>query len=357
MRPQVEVMNLSTATLQQAGAQRTAEALGLLGTMLSRRSGRPCRIRAVDHRPSAARSSFALEDIEVLLESGDLLRLVLKALGAEGLNASANLRKPLFLHDPLREIEFYQHVLSARPDLGTATLHSSVMEPGRGRFWLLLERVPGRGLRDITDFDCWRAVARWLVRLHAELTPLAADPHAPGIARILRYDANFLRMWLTRAHAFVLQDPVLPLHLRHGMDWLVQRYDRVVDRLTALPQAVIHGEFYASNILVRETPGSRVCPVDWEMVALGPALIDLAALVAGQRHEERRRELALTYRAALPPSDGCGADPQEFLDSLAYCRLHLAVQWLGWSPDPPLAAGQARSWLGEALSLAEALDL
>jgi thiamine kinase-like enzyme len=44
------------------------------------------------------------------------------------------------------------------------------------------------------------------------------------------------------------------------------------------------------------TEGWRVCPVDWEMAAVGPGLIDLAALTAGwwTAHDSR----AVTEEAA-----------------------------------------------------------
>ena len=35
---------------------------------------------------------------------------------------------------------------------------------------------------------------------------------------------------------------------------------------------------------------------------------------------------------------------------LARCRLHLALQWLGWSPDWRPPPEHAHDWLGEALS-------
>jgi aminoglycoside phosphotransferase (APT) family kinase protein len=111
-------------------------------------------------------------------------------------------------------------------------------------------------------------------------------------------------------------------------------------------------------VLVREFgegEGLRVCPVDWEMAALGPGLIDLAALTAGGWTSDEREKLALAYHAALgshetPPLDA-------FLVVLDYCRLHLAVRWLGWSQDWTPPPEHAQDWLGEALGLAEKLGV
>src|SRR5947209_6646174 len=66
-------------------------------------------------------------------------------------------------------------------------------------------------------------------------------------------------------------------------------FPAVVERLLALPRTLIHNEFYPSNVLIeRRREGVRVCPVDWEMAARGPALIDLAALTAGNWNETER---------------------------------------------------------------------
>ncbi len=54
----------------------------------------------------------------------------------------------------------------------------------------------------------------------------------------------------------------------------------------------------------------------------------------------------------MPP-----ARKEEFLTALDYCRLHLAVQWSGWSSGWSPPAEHVQDWLGEALSLAEKLGL
>ena len=101
----------------------------------------------------------------------------------------------------------------------------------------------------------------------------------------------------------------------------------------------------------------RVAPVDWELAALGSGFVDLAALATGWGPSERD-ELELAYLDAtreLGASEALPDDPGAALD---LCRLHLAVQWLGWAAPgwtPP--AEHRRDWLGEALALAEELRL
>ena len=131
----------------------------------------------------------------------------------------------------------------------------------------------------------------------------------------------------------------------------------MIDRLAAVPAAFVHGEFYASNVLVDLTPGRlRVCPVDWEMAGLGPGLVDLAALVTGWA-EEDREALALRYHSALPSRGGWAPTYPEFRVLLDCSRLMLAVRWLGWSPQWSPPEEHARDWLADAMELADGLGL
>jgi thiamine kinase-like enzyme len=91
--------------------------------------------------------------------------------------------------------------------------------------------------------------------------------------------------------------------------------------------------------------------VDWEMAGTGPGPLDLAALVAGWP-EPGRGAIVAAYVDEAPARLATELD--EILDA---CRLHLAMQWLGWSPTwvPPL--DNAHDWVGEAIDAAERLGL
>src|SRR5262249_3880945 len=115
--------------------------------------------------------------------------------------------------------------------------------------------------------------------------------------------------------------------------------------------------FYPANVLVDEQEGAqRICPVDWETAAIGPGLIDLAALRVGDWTEEQKTALALSYYDGLPP-DRRRWLRDEFLALLDFCELPLAVQWLGWSPEWSPPPEEARNWLNDALRLADKLGL
>ncbi len=298
-------------------------------------------IVGLQRRASEYRSSFPLEEIRLAFSDATSLDLIFKNLSFQALSAAGRRAKPEFLHDPLREIEVYRSLL-ARQSLGTALFYGTVVDVSSERYWLFLERVLGDELYKIGDFSTWEYAARWLAGMHERFsTPAASAAKQPD--RWLKYDAEYYRLWMRRATA-----------VHRDLLRLAAGYDQVVERLAALPQTCIHGEFYASNVLIGRTDaGLRVCPIDWEMAGVGPGLVDLAALVSGKWTAEERTALAMAYRARLAEGP-CGAPPRDlFLKALDDCRLVLAVQWLGWSADwsPPDAHRQ--DWLGEALLLAE----
>jgi hypothetical protein len=306
------------------------------------------RIARLARRASRYRTSFALEELEVFLEDGRHLRMLWKDLHRHSLGETARQVKPEFLYNPAREIEMYRQVLAPHR-FSTPTFYGAVVRPEEGRYWLFLERVAGRELYQIGDFRIWQQVARWLAGMHVQFRGQAKlfQRDVPLIV----HDSRFYRHWMTRARQFAVGTKAAI-----EIEWVAQRHNQVIDRLLALGPTLLHGEFYASNILVVPQANSlRVCPVDWEMAAIGPGLMDLGALVAGHWSEEKKRELASAHYSALPTPRELSCE--EFLEALDYCRLQIAVQWLGWSPGWSPPPEQAQDWLFEAISLAEKLKL
>jgi hypothetical protein len=334
----------------------TAELRAALQNSLAGHFGGERRIARLERRPSAYRTSSAIEELDVHLDDGTTLRLLFKDLSRHAMLEGSRRVKPAFLYDPLREIETYRTILAPNR-LGAAIFYGAVVDQRVGRYWLFLERVEGVELYQVGEFAAWQCVARYLAVMHThfagETEPLLKNAH------LLYYDGAFYRLWIQRAQAFLRQtEPSRVSDTRRGIEWLAGHYDRVIENLLALPVTFIHGEFYASNILVQETSGdTRVCPVDWEMAAVGPGLIDVAALTSGKWTEEEKEALALAYHAALAFDNSWPPAPEALLGALQWCRLHLAVQWLGWSPDWSPPAENAQDWLGEAMRLAEELGL
>ena len=314
---------------------------------------------AVERRPYAYRTSFPLEELRVELAREGPVTILFKQLDREALEPEAQLAKPSFLHDPEREPAVYATLLPQAPP-GPPRCFGALIEPGR--HWLFLERVEGRELFQVGERELWEEAARWLARYHVAMAPYLDRHRAAG--RLIDHDAAFYRRWIERAERFAAE---------RGDDaaakvtWLRDRHPQVVEALLALPRTVLHGEFYASNVLLAPPncikfstqqvdnlmqfdQGVRVAPVDWELAAAGPGLSDLAALVSGWPQEDRE-SIAAAYAAetGVPPFTA---------GDLGFARLQVAIQWLGWAPpewEPP--EERRHDWLGEALELAEELKL
>jgi len=288
-------------------------------------------------------SSHPLERLVVRDTAGQRRTVLFKDSSPRARRSAPAAIKPRWLYDQQRESVVYQELL-APAGLGTPALVGAV--PARG--WLFLELVgEGVELYQVGDLAVWQAAARWLGVAHARLPRVCP--------RLLNHDSDWHWRWSRRAVAFSERCGTgAPKH--RALERLAAGYGRVVERLVAQPPVVIHGEFYPANVLVQVEPNGhvrRVCPVDWEMTAVGSALTDLAALCCGWS-TAGREALATAYAEA---SDGQYANSERVLVDLDWCRLALAVQWLGWSPGWVAPTSQARDWLGEALDLAQRLGV
>jgi hypothetical protein len=251
--------------------------------------------------------------------------LLHKDLRDEALLPEATGCRPAAVADACREPAVYRELL-APAGIGPG-LHAS------GPDWLVVEQVPGVELWQIGDLDRWAEVAAWLPGMHARLAGLARRARA---ARVLRHDRAFHQRWLRRASD----------RLGHHRGLLGAAHRAAVEHAEGLPQGLIHGELYPSNVLVASRGERlRVWPVDWEMAGVGPLLTDLACLVAGWE-PAAQRELAGAYARAA------GADADEVLAGLDVCLLLQSIQWLGWADrwEPP--AEHRRAWLDDAVALA-----
>jgi hypothetical protein len=334
------------------GGVSSEELRAALEPSLSDRHGDDRRIIRLERSPCVYGSSYALEELAVELDDGTQLDVMFKQLGESGLSERGRSAKPQFLHDPLREIEVYGSVL-ASASLGTARFYGAAVDPALKRYWLFIENVPGVALWQIGEFELWQDAARWAAALHDRF----ADDGAVRSEHLLRYDADFYRLWMTRALEFADRwEARRPGVARQTIERLAKGYETVVERLAALPATFIHGELYASNVLVEQGESPRVCPIDWEIAAIGPGLVDLAALTMGNWSEPERAALATAYREARRRPDALPA-PDDFSTTLDCARLHLAVQWLGWAPDWKPPRSQRQDWIGEAVRLGETLGI
>jgi hypothetical protein len=309
------------------------------------------RIREIRRRPCPYTSSFQIDELDVRFHDGSSVPLLLKDLSRQGMLETARRARPEFLYRPDREINAYRWILPHAPS-GTAVWYGAGTAPSAGQFWLFLERVAGLQLSQVGAFSVWKQAAAWIARFHRSFA--AAQAHRlVQSANLLVYDEAFYWRWLHRAQTFAARES----QRRRSIDRIARSYPAIVTRLTRLPRTIIHGELYACNVLVAGAqPRVRICPVDWEMAALGPNLIDLASLIAGWA-ERQQRALALAYlRATRPGSSGRTRVTKEFQVDLDCCRLHLAIRMLGWSDNWTPPRQHARNWLAEAVRIADRLQ-
>src|SRR5262245_9100719 len=214
-------------------------------------------VRNVRRTPSAYSSSFTIEQLDVTFANGETMSVIFKNLSPDAMLGGAREVKPDFLYAPEREIQAYGY-LHSTTDSGAPKMYGAVRDPALQRYWLFIENVAGRPLSEVGEFELWLQAARWLANLHASSDVGRARRAAP---QLLEHDTEYYRLWLRRAHE--VAGPAL--------DRIAAQYERAIEVLLDLPRTLIHGEFYASNILVQERGDKiRVCPVDWEMAATGP---------------------------------------------------------------------------------------
>jgi aminoglycoside phosphotransferase (APT) family kinase protein len=308
-------------------------------------------IVGLSRRPYRYATSAPLEEICVRTGGGEEMAVIFKDLSRERLLDDARASKPAFLHEPRRELETYRRIL-APAGIGPRCI-AAVAQDDPPRHWLLIEKVPGMELWQIGELSVWEEVASWLGRFHASFAQRpdevrTANPYLLGVS-----EAWFRSWWERGRAALAGSTDRRTARLRRALEG----YDEVIGSLTALPRTFVHGELYPSNVLV--VPGDdrvRVCPVDWEMAAIGPGPIDLAALVGGWGAPERQR-LVVAYLEGLAGTGTTAPTPEALAADLSRARLHLALQWLGWSSEWRPPAEHAHDWVGEALALTEELGL
>jgi Ser/Thr protein kinase RdoA (MazF antagonist) len=317
--------------------------------VVGQREGR--EVLGLSRRPYRYATSAPLEELRVSMVGGAEMALIFKDLSRDQLLGDARTTKPTFLHQPGREVETYRRIL-APAGIGPRCI-AAVADSDPPRHWLLLEKVPGVELWQVGELSVWEEVATWLGRFHARFAG-QLDELRNANPYLLEHSDSWFLSWCERARAaLALSTDRRASTLQRALD----RYDDVITSLAALPRTFVHGELYPSNVLVspHKRP-ARVCPVDWEMAAIGPGLVDLAALVGGWGVPEQQR-LVSAYLDGLPEAGAASPASETLAADLARCRLHLALQWLGWSPDWRPPREHAHDWVGEALMLVEDLGL
>jgi aminoglycoside phosphotransferase (APT) family kinase protein len=327
----------------------------VLEPALQAKLGAQGRIAGIERYASRYRTSFALEELIVRFEDGASVPIIFKDLNRGSLTPEARAAKPSFLYNPEREIVVYGLLLPEAVPSAPAC-YASVTDATTGRYWLFIEKVQGVELYQVGDRRVWEDVARWLARMHGRTTtqawPTSLTRH------LIRYDQRLYRTWIERAldHGSPIRRD-WPARTQNTLERMADRFEQVAHWFDTVPHTLIHGEFYASNVLVEQrAAGLRVCPVDWEMTGFGPCLLDLAALTAGWS-EEDRTAIALAYGEAATEGGWWAPEREVLLSALDASSLYLAAQWLGWARDWSPPSEHAQQWPALLVQLADRLTV
>jgi len=308
---------------------------------------------ALEREVPPRRSSWAIEDLRLHLSDGSTVDLLWKDLGREAPDSRAQAIKPLNVLEPRRELWMYGSVLA---EIGEGPVSWGSVRDGRqGIHWLFLEPIQGSPLCELGAPDAWIAAAAWLGRFHARF-----DGAPPRCSVLLRHRPRLHRWWYRRALEFAERRRTAEGGGTGGSE--VRRvatllreigpaHRRAVDRVLSSGRTLLHGEFYPANILVTDDQRDRrVVPVDWEMAAVGPPVLDLAALTSGGWTHVEREAFATAYRDACREAGAACPPLGRLLELLDAALLLLAIQWMGWTEhawSPP--AELDTDWMAQAL--------
>ena len=251
-------------------------------------AGLPGRPTLVDVacRPVREGGWYGAWSLDVSVSDGTSHRLFLKDYGTY--------RRPKRDMAGRRERERFVYRRLLCPERhGTARCHGSDWDPRRGRYWLLLEYVDGVPVRHLS-FGAWRRCAAWLARFQASRS--AGPATGSCRRRLVAHDRRFFLDVAGRAvEALSVRSDGRGRELRRGL----RGYGDWISCLVEEPPVLVHGAYLPMQILSVGGDGDgRLCPLDWELAALGSPAYDLGFLTYGFEDRERAALLEAYRREA-----------------------------------------------------------
>lgn len=276
-------------------------------------------ITTVRELPAPASTSYALRRFLLDLADGRTLHVFLK-------DFDISPHPPeMALWRGARERYVYEKILAGR-DLGTPALYAVVWDDATDRHWLMLEFVEGRKFQR-HPIENLLAAGRWIGRLHRSVAGDEPRLAQPGI--LLTYDATYFQQIAERAVRAV---GARFGSLRPRLEAAVAGYESLIEKICSARPTLVHGSYRPKNILVASSSSAvRLCPADWELAAIGPALHDLAFIADGCD----RPSIKLLCEAYLEtaPSHLTGTRTDDMLEGIERLRLHKALRSLARSGE------------------------
>jgi Phosphotransferase enzyme family len=303
--------------------------------------GRRARVAQVRRTASRTATSYRSEIVSARLADGAELRFFLKDYG------SSKRPRPEAARRRDRELAVYRRLVGDG-ELGTARYCGAVWDDRAALHWLLLELVVGTPLRHL-ELRFWIDAARWLARFQGRF---AGSPPAPeAMPTLERHDARFFAAAAERARRSVSRYPV---ESRRRLERLLARYEGSIDLLAAEEPVLVHGHYEAANILVDVEGAARICPVDWELAALGSRLFDLASLCDGFEPPALHRIWDAYAEGAAEAGLPAAPPREELRRAVDRLRLFRVVAWLGGAAEKRYSPSGVEKLLERGESLAPA---
>ena len=261
------------------------------------------------------------EITEILKRKRFIYRL--KGVGREG---SAVIAKQCKKDDGMLQHTIYTEILSRLP-IPTLCCYGFVEEPSGELCWLFLEDAG----TDVFSFNIRKhrtLAARWLGLLHTSAVNVAATARLPD--RGSDYYLEHLQLARDTIQRAVIDSTLSPDDLVVLKSVVSQcnvveaswsKVERFCDRM---PQTLVHSDFTAKNIRVRNRQtGSALLPFDWEMAGRGTPTADLTYL--------EQADLAIYWSVVRPSWPYLDVQDIEQMANLARIfRGLVAISWGIW---------------------------
>lgn len=279
--------------------------------------------------------SYECESVAIRFASGQEFTFFLKDYGSSQKSKDEPIRRRE------RELATYRDLLS-QADLGTPGYYGSLWDESEGRYWLLLELVEGVLITD-HNVEHGELAAGWLGRAQGFFSQ---HPETlAGHDYLIRHDAGFFR-----SKAELALDDVGSIEPASAprLAEVVERYDQAIDVMAAQPPTLVHGGYIPWHILLNyDHEPVRVCPIDWELAAVGSAIYDLAYFIEGAEPRTRERIIDAFWRET--EQFGAPVPERARLGYLVDCfRLHRILDWLSRAVEKDFSPKKVSVLVAEA---------
>jgi hypothetical protein len=240
-----------------------------------------------------------------------------------------------------RELRVYRD-LFAGTGLGTARYYGSLWDESKGRYWLILEFVDGVVVKD-QNVGHGSIAAAWLGAMQGYFFRNPA--RLKDCDFLTRHDAEYFRSKAAQAVSDAEQiSPSSATRLARIAD----RYQPITEVMASQPLTLVHGAYIPWHIVLDTTREPvRVCPIDWELAALGSPLYDLAFFIDGAEPEARDL-ICDTYLRAAEEHDVPVPDATEARYIVDCFRLHRIFDWLSRSVEKRFSEAKLAKLVGQA---------